>query len=290
MPRGVLSEDGNELIVDLPSSAEEHSDRRKYFRGMAFGRRIESDSATSSSGDDLASRTLDGRAWDTHSIVCSFAARLQDLRLVSIGLEYQQAAGDMPLRKAAYDEAMRRADPATGKPAPLRVPPVAAVGEPFPWAFVDMSGGLVSHDDPQIAGRIVIIDVWASWCGSCNHVVRPCVRELVAQYPDRLAVVSVNLGETSVEAAQRRRLEDTELLAKIDRTVPWFDVQILESAKDHVMLWEHARMGTMSYSLPDVMVVSPDGLLSAETFGHVERLREVIQDLIHAEPSVDGNR
>src|SRR6266849_10305305 len=47
----------------------------------------------------------------------------------------------------------------------------------------------------------VIVDFWAEWCGPC-HAVAPVLDKIVAERPDELKLVKVNIDEEQ-ELAQR---------------------------------------------------------------------------------------
>jgi len=49
--------------------------------------------------------------------------------------------------------------------------------------------------DQTTAGRVVVVDVWATWCDACRETI-PQVRHLAETYTsDRLVVVGINVGE-----------------------------------------------------------------------------------------------
>lgn len=76
------------------------------------------------------------------------------------------------------------------------------VKEPSPaWELKDVDGKLVTSSD--FAGKVVIIDFWATWCGPCRMEI-PGFIELQKQYADKgLVVVGVSLdqdGESVVKS------------------------------------------------------------------------------------------
>ncbi|MDF1692900.1 MAG: TlpA disulfide reductase family protein [Zhongshania sp.] len=50
-------------------------------------------------------------------------------------------------------------------------------------------------------GKVVYVDFWASWCGPCRASF-PFMNDLVKDYGDNLAVVTVNLDESREDADQ----------------------------------------------------------------------------------------
>lgn len=50
-------------------------------------------------------------------------------------------------------------------------------------------------------GKVVYVDFWASWCGPCRASF-PFMNDLVKEYGDSLAVVTINLDESRDDADQ----------------------------------------------------------------------------------------
>jgi len=82
------------------------------------------------------------------------------------------------------------------------------------WELKDLSGASVSSGD--FAGRVVILDFWATWCGPCKMEI-PHFKELYAEYQDKgLEIVGVSLdreGSAKVAPfAQKAAINYTMLL------------------------------------------------------------------------------
>jgi len=60
------------------------------------------------------------------------------------------------------------------------------------WRLPDLNGGTVSS--AQFAGKVIILDFWATWCGPCKMEI-PHFIELQNTYGDKLAVIGVDMGE-----------------------------------------------------------------------------------------------
>ncbi len=69
---------------------------------------------------------------------------------------------------------------------------------PPPFTLKDISGGDVSLSD--FAGKVVVLDLWATWCGPCRQEI-PVLVSLYEEFRDRgLVVVGVGLDEGGAEA------------------------------------------------------------------------------------------
>lgn len=65
------------------------------------------------------------------------------------------------------------------------------VGEPLP----DLASYKLEGNLPELRGKVVLLDFWASWCGPCKQSF-PVMQELHQQYADRgLVIVAVNVDE-----------------------------------------------------------------------------------------------
>ena len=47
-------------------------------------------------------------------------------------------------------------------------------------------------DAPDLNGKFVLVDMWATWCGPCRRSI-PHLNELYAKFKDRLVVIGLSL-------------------------------------------------------------------------------------------------
>jgi len=82
---------------------------------------------------------------------------------------------------------------------------------PFTFAFPDLEGRIVTQDDPRFRGKVVMVDIFGSWCPTC-HDAAPTLVEFHRDYHDRgLAVLGLAYevtGDTAVDHRQLRRYRD----------------------------------------------------------------------------------
>lgn len=83
--------------------------------------------------------------------------------------------------------------------------------EPFRFRFPDLQGRLVGNDDPLFKGKVVLVDIFGTWCPTC-HEGMPGLIELYRRYCSRgLEVVGLAFevtGDTAVDAPLVRRYRD----------------------------------------------------------------------------------
>jgi len=82
---------------------------------------------------------------------------------------------------------------------------------PLRFEFPDLQGRLVRADDPRFTGKVLLVDIFGTWCPSC-HEATPELLRLYRRYHSRgLEVVGLAFeatGDTAVDARQVRRYRD----------------------------------------------------------------------------------
>jgi len=83
--------------------------------------------------------------------------------------------------------------------------------QPFRFAFPDLEGRPVSERDPRFAGKVVLVDIFGSWCPTC-HDAAPVLVRLYRKYHGRgLEIVGLAYevtGDSAVDGAQVRRYRE----------------------------------------------------------------------------------
>lgn len=73
------------------------------------------------------------------------------------------------------------------------------LGQPAPdFSFVDLEGNPVTRQ--SVAGKIAVVDLWATWCGPCRQSL-PELEEVYQKYKDngKLAFLAVSLDKPEIE-------------------------------------------------------------------------------------------
>ena len=82
---------------------------------------------------------------------------------------------------------------------------------PFRFAFRDLHGRLVTERDPRFRGKVVLVDVFGTWCPTCHDAAPDLVR-LYRKYHRRgLEIIGLAYevsGDTAVDARLVRRYRD----------------------------------------------------------------------------------
>jgi thiol-disulfide isomerase/thioredoxin len=82
---------------------------------------------------------------------------------------------------------------------------------PFRFSFLDLDGRPVSQNDSRLAGKVVLVDIFGSWCVTC-HEATPDLLDLYKQYQPRgfeiLGLGYEVTGDSTSDNPQIRRFRD----------------------------------------------------------------------------------
>lgn len=101
----------------------------------------------------------------------------------------------------------------TGKPH-LKAPTEltrADTTRPFRFAFRDLNGRLVTERDPRLRGKVVMVDIFGTWCPTCHDAAPDLVRLYRRYHARGLEIIGLAYevsGDTAVDARLVRRYRD----------------------------------------------------------------------------------
>jgi thiol-disulfide isomerase/thioredoxin len=133
------------------------------------------------------------------------------------------------------------------------VPP----GEPAPeFVLLDTDGNTVMLSD--YAGKVVLVNVWATWCPPCRAEI-PDIAELYDDYKDKgLAVLGISVDDISEEFTVENLTEESAGLG-INYPVLLGTENVIESYI--------SKAG----GIPETYIVGPDGIVKDFIYGMTDR-------------------
>lgn len=134
----------------------------------------------------------------------------------------------------------------------------------------DMEGNACRLAEVVPAGKIVLVDFWATWCGPCMAAIAP-IKELAERFPDRLAVIGVSCDENI--AAWKAAIE------KKQARWPQY-VLTKQGYKD--MLAKYQISG-----VPYFLLLDEQGRVISNP-KHVEEIRRSVEELMPGEQLSEG--
>lgn len=136
----------------------------------------------------------------------------------------------------------------TAKMTPVIIQPETGMetGQPLPAFFFTSLQGTEYHSG-DFAGKIMLINFWASWCAPCI-IEFPHLLELASQYPDDLVLLAIS-SDTNAEAINR--FLATKLDEKAAAAVSRDNVIIVHDGDNHLTfdIFQTAR-------LPETIIVN----------------------------------
>jgi thiol-disulfide isomerase/thioredoxin len=98
-------------------------------------------------------------------------------------------------------------------PSPLTPPTEVTRADtaPFQFAFRDLEGRMVTSDDARFRGKVLVVDVFGTWCPTCHDAAPTLVTLHRSRAARGLEVVGLAFevsGDTAVDGALVRRYRD----------------------------------------------------------------------------------
>lgn len=187
------------------------------------------------------------------------------------------------LNKPVPDEAFRFQTPRgaalqTRFLEPPPEPPHPLLGErPGQFEFVDLAGNRLSAQDT--AGKVVVLDMWATWCGWCFRGL-PNLEQVYQKYKDRQDVIFLAVDRDDASVTNQ---ELQEAFAKAKLTLPI--VRDLEN---------HGESLLKVAGLPTTVVLGKDGTVQHYDVGYkpdlVEQLTGRLEKLLAGEDLAQQER
>jgi thiol-disulfide isomerase/thioredoxin len=82
---------------------------------------------------------------------------------------------------------------------------------PFRFSFPDVDGRLVTNEDPRFRNKVVLVDIFGSWCPTC-HDAAPVLAQLYRDYKDRgfeiVGLAYEVTGDSAIDNRQIRRFRE----------------------------------------------------------------------------------
>ena len=156
------------------------------------------------------------------------------------------------------------------------------VGEPAPdfrLNILDGPGKTRRVTKADLAGKVVLLDFWATWCGPCMAEM-PDIQKLIASYakagkPVVVVAVSIDQADDGDEADVRSKVEKTLKVKELDLQVSPVGRIALDSSLTVARAFK-------AEAIPQLVVIDPKGIVRHVHIGVTERdtLTEEIDALL----------
>ena len=108
---------------------------------------------------------------------------------------------------------------------------------------IDYQTGNAAKLSDYVAGKIALVDFWASWCRPCRAEI-PNIANIYKKYGDKIAVISLNVWDESESQAET----------------------IKELKMNWIQLTDTTKKATEAYGIngiPQIMLIGADGTILA---------------------------
>ena len=143
----------------------------------------------------------------------------------------------------------------------------------FSFKVASLSGGTLG--DKDFRGKIVIIDIWATWCGPCRMVI-PHLVKLQDKYKTRgVTVLGLNSDDDATEGPGREAVAGFVRQMGINYPIGLMNAETY--AEVSRVMGSSADAG---FSLPTTIVLSREGRVIRKYPGYFQGQERELEDLI----------
>lgn len=144
--------------------------------------------------------------------------------------------------------------------------------EHLSFEIPSVDGGTISTKD--LKGRIVVVDVWGTWCAPCRRVI-PHLVELQREFgPKGLTVIGISAEMGSDYATVSRRVREFAAELGINYRLGLLEPAVYEELKRLM------RFGDDNFTVPTTLVLDRDGSVLARYPGYFFGQEKEIADLV----------
>lgn len=152
--------------------------------------------------------------------------------------------------------------------------PTKVEGKRLSFSLVDLDGNPVRDSDERFAGKVVLVDIWGTWCPPCIEQI-PHLKALHDRYHDAgLEIVSVEFDMLLLGSEDERRSAMKEFVGEAG-------IEYLV-----VLGGDTAEVGRVFPTLrnfkgfPTAVYIGRDGLVGHIEMGYMETRRESIEERV----------
>ena len=164
-----------------------------------------------------------------------------------------------------------------GESPPSKVPPK----ETFAFDIPDLDGGHIASRD--LKGKIVIVDVWGTWCAPCRQAIPHLVNMQRRFGPRGLVVVGISAERGADYGTAVRRVEEFAQEMGINYRLGLIDERTYAEIK-RLMRYEGE-----SFTVPTTILLDRDGSILARYPGYFFGQEKELAELIRQRLSREGN-
>jgi thiol-disulfide isomerase/thioredoxin len=167
--------------------------------------------------------------------------------------------------------------PKIARPAPAR--------EIFQFEIPAIDGGTITA--AEFKGRILIVDVWGTWCGPCRQII-PHLVDIYARFRSRgVEVVGISAEPGSDYASAVRRVKEFAHEMGITYRLGMLNEDVYASVQ-RVMHYEGEH-----FTVPATLVLDRDGAIIGRYpgyfFGQEKEIAELIEQRLRKESKPQGS-